>query len=423
MHLTSFSIENYRSIREKVELNNIAAVEVFHGANNAGKSNLLGAMALLWALLRHDRFLNGINDPPPSWLFRRAELSLAQPPAPHHDTPGAPTQLHMQLHNPDLSISVSLLLQADPIEVVSAQLLCSGQPWRFEREVSPVEGVVPASQRRVSRASLAALSLPEVPFVLVNNIRKGPAGESWDQWLINQRNTDAAGAARGRYQQVEDALRRFVRELGPGQLSAFQHPISRGRQDQHAPVMELAWEGPDHRPAPFSEQGSGMRQMKDILCAVLGSPAPIVAIEEPETNLSEDAQLRLFQLLQETARRYDKQLLLTSHVYTFDSLSVRRVVRTAGATTIHRAPSAAAQLPDDASLPARINALHRAYASAGHPSAEFVSDTGILKLPRSVMEAMQLPELLVFAALEHGGFLAVPDSLLRQWRERLEAEE
>lgn len=417
MHLISFTAENYRSIREAISLDNIGDVEILHGANNAGKSNLLGAMSLAWALLMHSRFLAHIDTQNKRLFFHRHELELTQSPHPHHDRPTAPTRLVMVMREPDIRVELRLQL-GERIDVLGAEIVRDGSPWHPPDHVSHPADASSGVRKLTSQSLLPSLGLPRLPFVLVSNLRQGPGGKTWDQWLIDRHDADTTGTERTRYAQVEEALGRFVQELGEGTLSRVRLLEGRGKGPENTGV-ELAWVGADRRPTPFSEQGSGMRQIKDILCAVLGSPAPIIALEEPETNLSERAQLRLRTLLHQTARQYGKQIFLTSHVYTFDGPDVRRVFRKEQATRLEDGASSIAPVDEDTAQ-SRINSLYREYVASGSPSAEFVAETGILKLPPSVLAEMTLPEHLIFSPLQHGGFLAVPDSLLRQWREEQE---
>ena len=56
MYLKSFSVKGYRSFSDAVQLNDISTVTIIYGLNNAGKTNLLRALALFSSVCRQDLF-------------------------------------------------------------------------------------------------------------------------------------------------------------------------------------------------------------------------------------------------------------------------------------------------------------------------------------------------------------------------------
>lgn len=51
MRLTSFSVKGFKNFREEVTLEGLSAINILHGENNVGKSNLMEALLLaleLW---------------------------------------------------------------------------------------------------------------------------------------------------------------------------------------------------------------------------------------------------------------------------------------------------------------------------------------------------------------------------------------
>ena len=93
----------------------------------------------------------------------------------------------------------------------------------------------------------------------------------------------------------------------------------------------------------LSELSSGEQQVVAICAAVLTSRAAIVAIEEPEISLHPDNQRLIRDILLEQVRSgLVDQILLESHVPTFDGPEVIRFTRGSdGATSVARQPSAA----------------------------------------------------------------------------------
>src|SRR4051812_8971204 len=51
MRLRRFSVSGYKNLRQPVTLDGLGPINLIHGANNVGKSNLLQAMALFFRCL------------------------------------------------------------------------------------------------------------------------------------------------------------------------------------------------------------------------------------------------------------------------------------------------------------------------------------------------------------------------------------
>lgn len=419
MRLVHFEVENFRSIRERVVLSNLGPVEVLHGPNNAGKSNILRALALAWRLLldarlrqapeaRHDRPL--------------ADLGLTEPPF-HRGWEDRPCHLRMLLEDPDLIAEFQMVASEVGVSVkvsLTGNVAPPPEPAPLADDEEP-RPLASRTLREANEESAAGLGLPWPPFVLVDTLSRPPDdAATWDTWLLDRRDQDPGGQYRRRFAAVQEALRSYDSELGTGRLDRFSSPRTRGLRGEGPPRVELAWESDDGVPRPFSEQGSGLQRLKDLLVAILGTPAPFVAIEQPEDHLSESAQSRLYDIIAHAAREGGKQVLLTSHVYAFDGPRCRRVYRVDQATRVSEPePSlpGATELGTPA-IPARWQrALEHLYASAGHPAAGFVSDQGIVRLPPTVTAAIGAPTTLTFSYFDNGALLVVPERVLQRWAE------
>ena len=415
MHIHSLRVENFRSVRDLIELDGLQAIEILHGPNNSGKSNLFRAMDLVWKVLVDGRWWDGA----PEYLdFPPSILPCPSPFFAHHRRRGESTRIGLSLCNPHVEAEFELKPVGSGLRVVLVSLSRDGAP--VDRRAAP-DGARSAWSHGpdIGTAGTVGLGLPPEPFRHVGSRRAAAYGfSSWDAWLLALRDADAGDEVRHRFRSIERALAKsFQGELGPGRLDRFSWPV-----DQPSPPgadrVELAWESDSGVVVPFSQQGRGVQQAKDILCAVLGSPAVVVAVEEPETNLSELAQMRLLEVLQRVTEEHGKQVLLTSHVHSFDGPGCWRIELADGGTTARRgiAPISMPVAGESEALAPRLtSALQREYAIAGRPVAGWVSDSGLLRVPVSVREAMELPELLSFSHLSNGAMIAVPQHVLADW--------
>ncbi|MFH1468473.1 MAG: AAA family ATPase [Pseudomonadota bacterium] len=412
MRLHSFRVENFRSVREPVELTGLQAIEILHGPNNSGKSNLLRALDLAWKVLIDGRWWDGAPD-----YLDFPESFLSCPPSffAHHSRRGEATRIGLSIIDPAIEAEFDLSAVRGGLKAALVSLSNGGEP--VGRNVSAGGAPpLPPPGPDVRTAGAARLGLPPEPFRLVDQRRADAYGfSSWDDWLLAKRDADVGDDARQRFRAVERALAEgFPIELGPGRLDRYswaEPPRGAGR-------VELAWESDSGVVVPFSQQGLGLQQAKDILCAVLGSPATVVAIEEPETNLSELAQMRLLEVLRRVTGQRGKQILLASHVHTFDGPGRWRIEWSGGGTTARRdlGESPLSGIDENTALAPRLSSvLQREYAMAGRPEAGWVSSAGLLRLPPSIMEAMELPEQLSFSHLPNGAMIAVPQHLLAAW--------
>lgn len=394
LRLRGFSVENFRSIRDALRFDDVGALEVLHGANNAGKSNLLRALDLVFRVLVDNAA--SVGDRPTE--YKASELRLPPGPIAHRDRAAAPTVL-----------GLSLDVGGEPLE------LGFSVEW-----LDPGFGVSLTHARRAGQdVALNAtdplweqLSVPARCCTMVPPGMVPPDGwDTWDAWLLDAYDRDATGAARRRHGLVERALRAFEAELGPGRLDRiWVGPKSGGR-------LELAWQGEDGVPVPFSEQGSGLQRLKDIAVAVFGTADPVVVVEQPEDHLSESAQDRLFEMLQQVVAGGRKQVIVSSHVYAFDGPQSRRVVKVDGGTQlVDRAPVAVGPAPDaGCGVEDWSRYLRRLHAQAELPSAGWVAESGLVQLPASVRASMELPTVLAFSRIPSGGVLAVPVGLIQRW--------
>lgn len=357
--LTELEIENYRSIRERVHLRDLGLVEVLHGDNSAGKSNVLRAIADAFQIAALARAQGWLNQPTFSGVNGEAFPHLRA----HFDLPRAPIEVRV-----------------------------SGEGWSIVLVAKTERGGL---ELQVTETG----SVP--PFNLVDEWRTPPKRTAgWDEVLLTAYDRDMDGSqGRSAWLRLEETLRLTLPELGPGGLDRLQWESR----------TELAWRAPAGRAIPFSLQGSGVRHVKDLLIAMLTGAGAVVAVEEPDAHLSEDAVLRLQRVFRTFAQQTGTQVLLTSHSWAFDTLRTNlRVSRVNGATQVARDVRTAGETDEAIALSERrSHSLERRFALDGSPAAGWVSPGGITQLPPSVRKRFPDPGVLVWAPVD-GGWRVIP---------------
>lgn len=388
MRLTRVRIENLRSIREPIELEFGASIEVLHGDNNSGKSSVLLGIALGLELLGkralweedESNLLDAILDDKRS-PADGVEVQLRAPfdrIAPHRDRPGDPIQVKLSFE--------------DDVEV-SFELKRSGRDGAWTLQITGDPHKLP----------------PAIGWSIV-----GADRASQDESFIKATRDPDDAPARRRFREVERALRAFTPELGDGRLEALEV------HGNH----ELAWvddDGVGHR---FIDEGSGLRSIKDILVSTYGSAAHVLLVEEPEKHLTNSSAVRVYDLFRRLAAQ-PRQLILSSHVHAFDGGGVWRVYREGGATRVRRDEPSPPNAPEtDAVSPLHAEqALRRLYGQAGSPHPGFVSRDGLTQVPRQVLDELRAPTGVTWARVKEGAYAMVTLRALRAAEESSERGE
>lgn len=381
MRLIGVTIENLRAVRGPVRLDGLRGLEVLHGDNNAGKSSVLLGISLalhLWEAQFKHIWRVGTGDPSEMGIQIELRAGAARL-ATHRSRSAEPVSVALELEGaPVARVAFSLRRAAAhrPVWMVTARWWPPGEGGEGHSEAPPVFG-------------------PDWSFIEASGASS--IGPTYDSRLLAERRKDRSGEARRRFREVEQALSLFIPELGPGRLEEYQE------SDESQP--QLAWidESTD-LPRPFSEEGSGLRSVKDIVVATFGSAASVILLEEPERHLSATAERRLRELMERLAAT-GRQLILTSHVHGFDGPGVWRLVRQGdegvSATRDHGidVPYQPVPLRED-----EERRLRRLYVDAGEPHVGYVSRDGITQLPVEILAELEPPTTVAWARRSRGVF-------------------
>lgn len=354
MRLTRFSVEGFKNLRKPVVLDGLEEINVLHGENNVGKSNVLQAILLFhWsvnklAIVCSDRAnvnshypeqtdepiakltlamteLNAIADRPPSLFDVQAPLKTIK--------------LAGEFHVPNTLLPTGQTLAAGAIDVwlevarpTETSILLSLLKFRHQADdptlgavVGPallpvVLGWVSGSGRVPAASRFAIIHTDRWRQGILGDNPGRPVGgilpPEMEQRLYDARDTPDRERALT-WRRFLDVMERFRDVLSEGVPNVVNPSRAVGGRGHPFLLADL----PDGTRMPIDQMGSGVQQIVALLGTLLTSEAKIVAIEEPELNLRHSMQLRVMQALRDHVVGRPggpDQLFLTSHSSAFE---------------------------------------------------------------------------------------------------------
>jgi len=427
MRLQWFEIQGYKNIRAPLRLEDLAEVNVLHGDNNVGKSNLLESIGLLFVLLQalREELRGGLSlrelfeqrTPPGqgqetagtsvlstarSWTyfaergFPPGEIFNLQQPQPIRLRAGLLFKTE-ELDEGDpswlahpLLLSVSLERREDEL-LIALEELRKGDGTHAGSEEGVLAHVLERLGRRRRQKTIeprfalvradrtvAAASEPESKEAVPLATREMLPLELALALHDTESTTDPV--LHKRFEHFRRALEPFRDLLGEGQWQV--------RYDRWAERAEVFFDSATTR-IPLRLMGSGVQQVVSLTARLLMTGADIMAVEEPELNLRNNAQLRLRDIFRQLVRdsQGPSQLFLTSHSPAFESREIfYALTRSSEGPRVERRPNSEAfrfTQPE----------THVPPAGARAPLSYVTSD-GLVLLPEDVRQKL---------GLEHGG--------------------
>jgi hypothetical protein len=322
MRLLSFEVEGFKNLVAPVRLTDLADVNVLHGENNVGKSNVLRAMEVFFALLgTTERAWLPVVQPQEysaerlSQLgIRRADLFNYAAPAPvRFDARLAidPQELAkdgikplLDVHNIAITMVVAprLLDDAVTMQVTS---------FRFADGTDASAVQVSAERKEfVMRfaAFLTASFLGKQPVPTIDTV---PGLQAVVDALYDAQISDDRRQAL-QWDRFAESMTGFADILGDGRFLAVL-PRTPERQAQ------LLFETPSMR-VPLRALGTGVQRIVELIGTVVTSGASMVLVEEPEVHLRWALQERVRDALAGLVGKpgAPSQLILTSHSGAFE---------------------------------------------------------------------------------------------------------
>lgn len=395
MRLTSFEVQGFKNLLAPVRLDDLGSINLVHGQNNVGKSNLLHAVEVFFRVLTAaDR---GLRQPNGALLFA-TDVWLDQHGIPLADifnyAVPQPIEMAASLALDDaelqfagfrplldckrLSVHVALhrRLEMCDIEVRS---------FRFADGTEACDAA-PQSKEAQFASSVAAfltarfLGARGAPYVSVDRQVRTVVDALYDANISQDRRQAMQW---DRFIEVMSAFRDI---LGEGR---FVPVLPRGQKDAH-----LLYETSTMR-IPLHALGSGVQQLVALFGHILTAGAPIVTVEEPELNLRWALQERVADALRDLVGKEGapSQLFLTSHSGAFESRDSFYFMRPGpNGPLVELRPVSQVPLVLGGAAPEAPVEASRAPA--------YVSGEGTLRLPDRIRKAI---------GVEHGGGVSFVD--------------
>ena len=313
MILTEFHVSGYKSLYD-CKITDLQPINVFHGDNNVGKSNILEALELFCRVLKGDR------SKPSADAFSWGEDAM--------NLEGLLTPLDKG--------SLKVKVQFDRAHDMAAPVLVNEAPQN------------PQALPRVFDSALDFYRIParrrlEVEQETQSEQPLDPTGTNLKERLFW-----------ASVSQDPEERKAFYNVLRP--LFA-ESPLALGTlQPVAAPggPYNLQIETPT-RSVPLEQMGSGIQQLVLLSGLITLSRAAVIAIEEPEMNLSWPTQKKLRLILQRMVEQRDAppyQIFISSHSPLFEFYeNFYRVEMVDGRTQVTRVENAERRRIFDGVLP------------------------------------------------------------------------
>ncbi len=330
MQLRSFKVQGFKNFKNPVLLEDLGSVNVIHGPNNVGKSNLLQAIKLFFFLLGLDYEFAGTRSLPMQTIlslfderlaaagFARTDIFNLEAPVPVQIEAvlvTEPAQLRGVGIDPDVmplehvSIAVELRWMGDYVaytvprfETKDGKDYATGTKTHSEHALLATFAKLVANSPRSSTAF-------DRRFALIPVERR--VNPKLALTLYDARDSADLNLSR-RWERFVKAMAVFADILGEGKFVVVY--------DRKSEVAQLLYQTAAAR-TPLRLLGSGVQQLAVLLGIVLVGGSAIAGIEEPELNLRYSLQLRLREVLTGLIGGPGglDQLFITSHSDAFEA--------------------------------------------------------------------------------------------------------
>ncbi len=343
MRIESFHIQGFKSLAD-VQVEGLSDINVFYGLNNVGKSNIFEALALWnYELTNPQKPMTHLTTPPifplegsrSSHFKVRARFTWSEIFSGEKEIQVWQTNLYRYGHT-KTSRRFSL---SDQIHITSQfELLPHEREARVEQPQHFVEEL---------QATLPPNQLPPMPsaFHTIKAERRFQAEQKAQKNKIGpiaHHNLKQAlfYAYLSRDMQQKQRFTAIKRTLAEDPFNLGELDVA---LDPESDRIDIGFVGPTGR-LPLENMGSGVRQLLLVLGQVFLNDYPIIAIEEPEMNLSPEYQQYLLQalrrLMQDPAVKLNQLFISTHSPYFEFAETFFDVTMDKGVTHINRLPLA-----------------------------------------------------------------------------------
>ncbi|NMC77986.1 MAG: AAA family ATPase [Chloroflexi bacterium] len=333
MYLETIQIQGFKSLAN-VELRDLAAINVFHGLNDVGKSNVLQALDLFFQLLPIGaRALTGEEESstglsmgflqPYSYsVFRQGgngRIVWEAQVCATRDSAAFPVRLVLERTSPKEDLQVTLFWEVPPAITREGDI---SQRWFAELCEDPANDFTLVNAER--RFAKEWLGEETAPIDYAPHYRHGsPVGAEQLKQVLFEAVPHRDLRQRERFKRLAKIL---DEQFGVGELDVTwdaPRELERrfGEPSRYVRDIIVRFLRPDMpEPLNLADVGSGVQQLILMLGQMLFNPAQTVGIEEPEMNLSPDWQIKLlnvFKALVAPKTGVLEQLFITSHSLAF----------------------------------------------------------------------------------------------------------
>jgi len=316
VRIESIKIKGFRNLRSAVALDEFADINVLHGENNSGKSNVIDAIELAFSLLG-DLAMH-------QWPDRQFEKLLGLRPSdvfPIEQLDGsAEVVMRVALDANEgahiADTTGTLALRSGGSVELELLLARSNATWRWASTVKPSYGRATDAvvARTIKRGAPPYANEESTAFLAMPRLRGAYGGQQGREvvpaWvleaLIDSHDTREAKKHR-LWQRFNDVVVAGLRDvIGEGQVVPRYDPRTEKVLLEHHTASG---------PIVCERLGGGVQRVIAMAGSLLASSAQVVAIEEPEADLHHGMQLRLRDIFRRIiADEFGpKQLLLVSH--------------------------------------------------------------------------------------------------------------
>lgn len=399
MFIHRFEVQGFKNFVEPVVLDELGEINVIHGDNNVGKSNLLEAMHLFFQLLSEEMTQGTTLFGKDVLIFEMTKLASTSHVAAQifNAYKQAPIHLSAVIAIPLERLKETLGASIEFNEAITIGLtltrienLLRLDCRRFDIRTARGERVeVGASGRAsiarlITRYFLAQSNEFRPTFALIEETRAVKGGDRGGFLVepIKLRLYDAKTSLDPlrfqRWQLFADLLRTVAPNLGEGAFDIF-YDRKEGRT-----LLIYATRGVRLDAALF---GSGVQQIATQLALLLTSDAQVVAVEEPECNLRYALQVRLRDIYRQLVAHPfgPRQLFITSHSPAFETGDhFYAMTLEDGIPRLARRPVAEA--------PAFTGLDNLPVPPSGEGRRSYVTSDGLVEVPPFVLDALGLPQ-------------------------------
>lgn len=334
MFIESLRVQGFKSLAD-VTLADLSTINIFHGLNDVGKSNILQAIDLFFQLLPEAaRAFTGDDEADRSIGLKNADL---QPYTPSVFRQGGDGQITWEAHiriaadTPPAWLRLRLVNAREGLKLAlewEKPVRFAGQPediairWLHEVCADPTSDFTLVTAER--RFTDEWMGEETAPIDYTPYQRHGsPVEPARLKQVLFEAVPHRDLQQRGRFKRLAQILNE---QFGVGELDiTWDEPreLERRMSESSRYVRDIVvrFLRPDMPEAlGLADVGSGVQQLILLLGQMLLNPARSVGIEEPEMNLSPDWQVKLLEVLRELVKPTTdglEQLFITSHSLAF----------------------------------------------------------------------------------------------------------